>query len=245
MARMRLDKLLAEAGFGSRTEVKELVRRKRVRLDGQVVRDPSMSVDSAKAEIYVDERQVRWQEFYYLLMNKPDGVISATEDDYHETVLDLIPAEYKHADVFPVGRLDRDSEGLLILTNDGQLAHRLLSPKRHVPKVYYVIVNGQVTTEDVTKFRQGIQLEDFTAQPADLKILESAQQQSKAEVTIHEGKFHQVKRMFAAVGKQVTHLKRIKMGPLELDPTLMPGDVRELTPQEVEALKTYQPGQED
>lgn len=234
---MRLDKLLANMGYGSRKEVKLLLKEKAVTVDGVVVKDAAMKVDPDKQEVSVYGERVQYVEFIYLMMNKPPGVISATEDRYDETVIDLLDPLAQHFEPFPVGRLDKDTEGLLLITNDGVLAHNLLSPKKHVPKTYYADIEGEVTQADVEAMRAGVELDDgYVTKPGELVILESGPM-SKIELTIQEGKFHQVKRMFEAVGKKVVYLKRLSMGTLHLDESLELGDYRELTAVELAALK--------
>ncbi|OCX60339.1 16S rRNA pseudouridine(516) synthase [Lysinibacillus sp. AR18-8] len=234
---MRLDKLLANMGYGSRKEVKQLLKQKAVTVDGDYVKDAALHVDPEKQIVSVFGERVVYTEFVYFIMNKPPGVISATEDLRDETVIDLLEPLHQHFQPFPVGRLDKDTEGLLLLTNDGQLAHNLLSPKKHVPKVYYAQIEGVVTEEDAEKFANGVELDDgYVTKPGKLVILKSAQQ-SEIELTIQEGKFHQVKRMFEAVGKRVTYLKRISMGSLKLDENLALGEYRELTAKELNGLQ--------
>lgn len=224
-------------GFGSRKEVKILLKSKAVEVNGEMVRDPKVHVKAETDEVTVDGERVEYTEFIYLLMNKPPGVISATEDKYDETVIDLLKEEDAHFEPFPVGRLDKDTEGFLLLTNDGKLAHELLSPKKHVDKTYYARIAGAVTEEDQEAFQRGVMLDDgYTTKPAKLSILESGSV-SEIELTITEGKFHQVKRMFESVGKEVTYLKRLSMGPLELDPAIELGQYRHLTEEELEKLK--------
>ncbi|TCP64841.1 pseudouridine synthase [Baia soyae] len=233
----RLDKILANSGFGTRKEIKKLCKQELVRVNGQTTKDPSTHVNPYQDEIFVGNERVFYSEWVYLLMNKPAGVISATEDHQHETVIDLIDEKYRRFDPFPVGRLDKDTEGFLLLTNDGKLAHHLLSPKKHVAKTYYAEIDGVVTEEDIEAFSKGVTLEDgYQTLPGKLVILTSGML-SEIELTITEGKFHQVKRMFEAVGKKVTYLKRISMGPLELDPSLDLGEYRELTQEEVTLLQ--------
>jgi len=234
---MRLDKLLANSGYGTRKEVKKLLKTGVVKVDGKVVKDAKVHVEPEEQEVMVLDDVVEYREFIYLMMHKPPGFLSATEDHRQETVVDILQEEDKIFEPFPVGRLDKDTEGFLLLTNDGQLAHQLLSPKKHVPKTYYAKIDGEVTEEDKAAFREGVTLDDgYETLPAELKIL-SAGPQSEIEITIVEGKFHQVKRMFQAVGKTVTYLKRLSMGPLELDPDLELGEYRELTDDELELLK--------
>lgn len=234
---MRLDKLLANMGYGSRKEVKQLLKQKAVTVDGASVKDAAMHVDPEQQNVSVYGERVVYTEFVYFMMNKPPGVISATEDLRDETVIDLLEPLDQHFQPFPVGRLDKDTEGLLVLTNDGILAHKLLSPKKHVPKVYYAHIEGVVTEEDVEKFAEGVELDDgYMTKPGKLVILKSASQ-SEIELTIQEGKFHQVKRMFESVGKRVTYLKRISMGNLKLDDHLALGEYRELTAEELNCLQ--------
>lgn len=232
---MRLDKLAANTGFGTRTEIKKFIRRGLITVNGEKAGSGSMQVNPEKDIIFVNGVQVHYQEFAYLMLNKPQDYISATEDSLNKTVLDLIDPIYRHMNLFPMGRLDKDTEGLLILTNDGQLAHRVLSPKKHVDKTYYVEVEGFLDNADVEKFNTGLDLGDFTSMPAKLKIIESGNN-SVAEVIIKEGKYHQVKRMFEAVGKKVIFLKRIKMGNLELDKNLELGEYREISDEEIEKM---------
>lgn len=237
MARMRLDKLLAHTGWGSRKEVKKMVKEGRVAVNGVPAADGGLSVDPEKDTVTVDGQAVSYRRYVYLMMNKPKGVITATHDPSLPTVIDLLDPADADRSIFPVGRLDRNTEGLLLLTNDGTLAHRLLSPKRHVAKTYAVRVRGQVTEEDVARFAEGMVLEDGSRTlPAILKILQAGGF-SDVEVTLYEGKFHQIKRMFGVLGKQVVALKRLSMGPLELDPALPPGAYRPLTEDEVRRLR--------
>ncbi|MFC7686769.1 pseudouridine synthase [Ureibacillus sp. GCM10028918] len=234
---MRLDKLLANMGYGTRKEVKQLLKQKGVTVDGGVVKDASMHVNPDIQEVSVFGERVEYTEFIYLMMNKPPGVISATEDHIDKTVIDLLDPLAQHFKPFPVGRLDKDTEGLLLITNDGQLAHNLLSPKKHVPKTYYAKINGEVTESDIEAFKQGVELDDgYVTKPGELVILRSGPS-SEIELTIQEGKFHQVKRMFESVEKTVTYLKRLSMGSLKLDEQLNLGDYRELTEEELNTLK--------
>ncbi|WP_139492629.1 pseudouridine synthase [Brevibacillus dissolubilis] len=236
MKRERLDKVLANMGKGTRKEVKALVKARLVTVDGKLATDPGMHVIPEQQEIIVDGEPLDFKRFIYIMMNKPQGVISATEDNMHETVVDLLPEEWFHYKVFPVGRLDIDTEGLLLLTNDGHLSHSLLSPKKKVDKEYFARIEGRVTQEHIDQFAKGVELEDFTTLPARLEIL-SQGETSEIRVTIMEGKFHQVKRMFAAFGLKVVYLQRLRMGSLHLDESLELGDYRELTEQELDALR--------
>jgi len=237
---LRIDKMLANLGYGSRKEVKQLLKSGAVKVDDVVVKDPKQHVDTNKQSVTLNGEVIEYKEFIYLMMNKPQGVLSATEDSAQETVIDLLELEDQVYEPFPVGRLDKDTEGLLLITNDGQLAHRLLSPKKHVPKTYFAVIDSEVTDEDVKAFAEGVTLDDgYETKPGELKILKSGIR-SDIELTITEGKFHQVKRMFEAVGKKVVYLKRISMGPLPLDETLELGEYRELTDDEIEMLRNYQ-----
>ena len=225
---MRLDKYLADMGTGTRSEIKKQIKSGNVTVSGEVI-----------------------EEYVYYMLNKPAGVISASEDPHEETVVDLID-ERKRRDLFPAGRLDRDTEGLMLITNNGDLAHRILSPKHHVDKTYYAVIMGDVTEDDVRAFAGGLVLSDgLECMPADLEILsrvtddlyaaienESLENSVMTEVniTIREGKFHQIKRMFSSIGCEVMYLKRLSMGPLELDETLLPGEYRRLTEEEVDSL---------
>ncbi len=232
----RLDRILSNAGFGSRSEVKKTVKDGLVKVDGVVVKDPGARVDPAVSEIRVRDEKLNYREFVYIMMNKPRGVISATWDKRHRTVVDLLPENYRSLGLSPVGRLDKDAEGLMLLTNNGGLAHNLLSPKKRVPKRYFVRVKGLITGEDVKRFREGLTLDDgYFTLPASLEIIKAGED-SEAEVVVFEGKFHQIKRMFKAAGKEVTYLKRLEMGPLRLDENLKPGEWRELDREDLECL---------
>lgn len=234
---VRLDKYLSDRSLGTRSEIKSWIRKGRVRVNLAVCKRPEEKIDAGTDEITFDGQRIIYEEYVYLMLNKPAGVVSATTDNRDKTVLDIVEAE-RRKDLFPVGRLDKDTEGLLLLTNDGALAHRLLSPRKEVDKVYYAKVNGKVTDADREAFLSGISIgEDKPCLPAKLDILLS-DAVSEINLTIQEGKFHQVKRMFEAVGKEVIYLKRISMGGLALDPLLSPGDYRRLTNDEVEYLKS-------
>ena len=234
----RLDKILANTGRWSRKEARLLIRGGRVQVDGRTVRAPEEKYDPAAA-FTVDGAPVSGGRAVYLMLHKPAGVLSATEDPRQATVLDLLPEHLRRVGLFPVGRLDRDTEGLLLLTNDGPLAHRLLSPRRHVDKTYFVRAGGPFTPADQAAFAAGMVLEDgLKCLPARLELLE---RRTEALVTLQEGKFHQIKRMTAACGKQVVYLKRLTMGPLRLDPALPPGGWRPLSQIELQALQTLGP----
>ncbi len=242
--KVRLDKLLAHSGFGTRSEIKKAVKQGLVTVEGKVVKDSGLLVDSANTAIEFDGMPVCYREFIYLMLNKPAGVISATEDLRDRTVIDLLKSEDQLLKPFPVGRLDKDTVGLLLLTNDGQLAHELLSPRKHVAKTYEATVLGTVGVEDQSAFKQGVQLEDgYVTLPAELEVSKHWEEEqgncSAIRLTITEGKFHQVKRMFEAVGKKVVYLKRVTMGPLKLDEQLAEGSYRELFEDEISLLKAH------
>ncbi|MCX7708645.1 MAG: rRNA pseudouridine synthase [Clostridia bacterium] len=233
----RLDKILGNFGYGTRKEIKLAVKNGMIKVDGVVVKDSSMHVDPENSTIEIDGEILNYREFIYVMMNKPQGVVSATFDPRKKTVVDILPEEYKCFEPFPVGRLDIDTEGLLLMTNDGQLAHELLSPKKHVPKKYYALIEGNVDEADIRSFKEGVVLDDgYKTLPASLTILKTGDR-SEIEIVITEGKFHQVKRMFKAVGKEVEYLKRVEMGSLKLDEGLELGQCRELTEEELHQLK--------
>ncbi|MBQ8803994.1 MAG: rRNA pseudouridine synthase [Tyzzerella sp.] len=232
---MRLDKYLADMGIGTRTEVKKLIRQGKIAVDGAVIKSPEAKIDTEKNLVTLGGKPVSYETFEYYMLNKPAGVVSATTDAKDKTVIDLIETR-KRKDLFPVGRLDKDTEGLLLITNDGELAHRLLAPKKHVDKGYYAKVEGVVTEEDQKAFAEGVSLGGGEmARPAELEIIVS-DEISEIRLTIQEGKFHQVKRMFESVGKKVIYLKRLSMGTLVLDETLALGEYRKLTEEELKAL---------
>lgn len=236
---LRLDKFLAQMNIGTRSEVKQHIKKGLVKVNGTIIKATEQKINPDCDDVMFKDQLVKYKSYVYYMLNKPAGVVSATEDRHDKTVLDLIP-DKERKDIFPVGRLDKDTEGLLLLTNDGALAHQLLSPKWHVAKVYYARVHGIVTEEDVRSFKEGLVIDDhFTALPANLKILNVDQVQmfSEVEVEIFEGKFHQIKRMFEAVNKKVVYLKRLSMGSLKLDEKLRIGQYRELTEQEIEILR--------
>nr|WP_242985379.1 pseudouridine synthase [Vallitalea okinawensis] len=234
--KMRLDKFIASMGFGSRKEVKNNIRKGLVTVNDNLIKDPGFGVIRGKDRVTLKNQPITYEDYQYFMLHKPAGVISATEDPKHKTVLDLLTSKHRK-DLFPVGRLDIDTEGLLIITNDGELAHNLLSPKKHVEKIYYARIQGVVTEEDVEAFKNGVNIDDdYTTMPADLKILKS-DQVSKVEIIIKEGKFHQIKKMFEARDKKVIYLKRMAMGRLQLDPELKLGEYRVLKVEEIELLK--------
>lgn len=233
---LRLDKFLCDMGAGTRSQVKEAIRRGRVCVNGAPAKKAEEKITSSDT-VTLDGRQISYTAMEYYMLYKPAGVLSASRDKKAATVLDLIE-DKKRRDLFPVGRLDKDTEGLLLITNDGDLAHRLLSPRRHVAKVYFVRVDGPITGEIIRQFEAGIVVdEELTALPASVKLLSSGTDCSEAELTVYEGKFHQVKRMFEAVGLQVTYLKRLSMGSLILDESLGRGGFRPLTQGELSQLR--------
>ncbi|MCU6707629.1 rRNA pseudouridine synthase [Paenibacillus sp. J5C_2022] len=240
--RLRLDKLLANMGFGTRSEIKRAVKLGKVTVDGNVARESGQIIEPERHVVQYEGESVVYRDVIYMMMNKPSGVISATEDTRDKTVVDLLKPEDSLLKPFPVGRLDKDTVGLLLLTNDGALAHELLSPKKHVDKTYEALVLGKVGESDIEAFAMGVTLDDgYMTMPGKLVIEEHSDRQGEPcsfiRLTIREGKFHQVKRMFEAVGKRVLTLKRISMGPLRLDDALEEGQYRELTPEEVSLLK--------
>lgn len=238
---LRLDKYLADMGAGTRQEVKKYIRQGRVSVEGKVIRKPEYKVDESSQRVVFDKREVGYDRYEYYMLNKPAGVVSATEDKNAPTVLDLIETK-KRKDLFPVGRLDKDTEGLLLITNDGELSHRLLSPRRHVDKCYYAKVRGIVDEEDIELFRKGVDIgeegcEEWTM-PGVLEVISTDESTRTSEIylTIQEGKYHQVKRMFRSRGKEVLYLKRLRMGSLRLDKTLAAGEYRKLTDEELKSL---------
>lgn len=239
MARIRADKYLADMGVGTRSEVKGYIKSGRVTVNDTVIIAADVKIDTDTDTVCFDGTPVSYAEYEYFMLNKPAGVVSATEDARDTTVLDLITAKNRR-DLFPVGRLDKDTQGLLLITNDGELAHELLSPKKHVDKLYYAHIDGVVTQKHVDAFQDGLFVDEtFRALPAHLTILnvDETTCQSEIELTIREGKFHQVKRMFEACDMHVTFLKRLRMGALVLDTALKPGEYRELTKDEIGMLK--------
>ncbi len=232
---MRLDKFLCDNNIGTRSQVKEYIKKGQVAINGQIVKKPETKVNEDTDIVICQGKEIHYQKYVYYMLNKPEGVVSATNDNTAPTVVSLLTVP-EQKELFPVGRLDKDTEGLLLITNDGELAHRLLSPKKHVDKVYYAKVQGKVDESDVKAFADGVDIGDDTpAKSADLRILKSGEE-SEIELTITEGRFHQVKRMFHAVGKEVIYLKRLSMGSLALDKTLTKGEYRSLTEEEIKKL---------
>lgn len=233
---IRLDKYLVEMGIGTRSQIKDAAKKGRIQVDGIVEKKTDRKIDPAKESVAFDGKTISYVKYEYYMLNKPQGVVSATEDNLHRTVIDLID-DRQRQDLFPVGRLDLDTEGLLLITNDGDLAHRLLSPKHHVDKQYYAHVTGCLPEDAVLQFEQGIELKDGTPTlPAHLKIVSSDEEKTEILLTIQEGKFHQVKRMFEALDCKVVYLKRLSMGCLKLDEQLQTGQYRPLTADEIEDL---------
>ena len=236
----RLDKIISNLGYGSRKDVKSFAKKGLIEVDGVVVKDNGMLVDPESSIIKVNGEEILYRKYIYLMMNKPDGVISATHDNRDETVVDLLELDHQVFDPFPVGRLDKDTVGLLLLTNDGELNHRLISPKYHVDKIYYAVIDKKVDESDIEAFKKGITLDDgYKCLEAKLEIISATEKGSEVRVTIQEGKYHQVKRMFEAVGKKVIYLKREEFGGLILDPELEEGEYRELTDDELALLRSY------
>ncbi|MFQ9515395.1 MAG: pseudouridine synthase [Eubacterium sp.] len=232
---MRLDKYLTNLAIGSRSQVKVLIKRGHIKVNGQKVLKPEYHINEEADKIEMDDASLEYSRFYYYMLNKPAGVVSAVTDKHCRTVLDIMDVVPRNG-LFPVGRLDKDTEGLLLITNDGQLAHDLLSPSKHVDKTYYVELNGSLTYNDIGLFKEGLDIgEKSKTKPAILEIVD-LDRKDKAYITITEGKYHQVKRMFAAIGLKVTYLKRISMGTLKLDESLCAGEYRKLTESEIEQL---------
>lgn len=233
MAVFRLDKFLTSSGLGTRSEVKTLIKHGKITLNGEIIKKSDQKIDTDVDLVCFAGKKITYISHLYLMLNKPKGVVSATEDNISATVIDLIK-EGKHLNLFPVGRLDKDTEGLLLITNDGDLAHNLLSPKKHINKKYYAELDSMVTLEIIKVLEEGVDLEEFVTMPSKI---ETTNDPRKLYITIQEGKFHQVKRMFKAVGVEVTYLKRMSMGSLVLDKSLAPGKYRELTKEELNKLK--------
>ncbi|KAA9308489.1 rRNA pseudouridine synthase [Staphylococcus epidermidis] len=229
---MRLDKFLANMGVGTRSEVKQLLKKESVKVNQNIVKLPKLHVNPNSDEIMVNDEVVSYIDKVYIMLNKPKGYISATEDELHPTIIDLIP-EYAHLNIFPVGRLDKDTEGLLLVTNDGQFNHEVMNPNKHVSKTYEVYSKHPITQFDIDKFKSGIELSDGKLKPAILKKVDDY----VSHVTIYEGKYHQVKRMFHSIENEVLELKRIKIAQLELDHNLDLGSYRLLTQIDFDNLK--------
>ena len=232
----RIDKIIASQGQYSRSEVKKLVKSGRVTLDGRVLKSSDEKADPNVNIIAIDGKAVNYKKHIYIMLNKPQGVVSATDDRDHTTVIDLVPKELRRDGLFPAGRLDADTVGFVLITDDGDFAHEILSPKNHIMKTYHAVLQRDLTQEDIDSFKNGIELKDGTlCLEAEVTALDSPQ--PMAQVKICEGKYHQVKRMFAALGNKVLYLKRVKMGGLPLDDTLEEGQCREITAEELELIK--------
>lgn len=233
---IRLDKYLADMGVGTRSQVKQFIKKGQIQVNGEIQKRPETKLDITKDKVSFQGEEISYQEYVYYILHKPAGYVSAVKDNLYPTVLSLIDNPHGFQ-LFPVGRLDLDTEGLLLITNDGTLAHELLSPKKHVEKTYYARIDGKITEEDQRRFAAGLDIGDEKdTLPAKLEILKSGEE-SEITVTITEGRYHQIKRMFEAVGKKVTYLKRLQMGSLKLEETLEPGTYRALTEEEIRLLK--------
>lgn len=232
---MRLDKYLSDMNVAPRSVLKQMIRKNQVLVNSVPVKKPETKVEPGKDEITVDGEAIPYYELEYWLLHKPAGVVTATRDNREKTVMDLLP-KIRRSDLSPVGRLDKDTEGLLLITNDGVLGHRLLSPKKHVDKCYYAVIDGKVTEETVEHFLQGVDIGDETLTAPAILVIEESGESSRIRITITEGRFHQIKRMFEAVGMTVTYLKRLSMGPLTLDEELGLGECRHLTEEEIKKL---------
>lgn len=228
----RIDKIIASQGVYSRSEVKKLIQQKKIKVNGEIITSPNIKIDTANAKILIDNEALTIKEHIYLMLNKPEGYVSATRDGKDKTVLDLVPDEYKSREVFPAGRLDKNTTGLMIITDDGQMAHNILAPKKHISKKYEVTIDIPVTEEMRNGFKDGVELIDGKCKSSDMVITG----QYTAEVILTEGRYHQIKRMFGCYGAKVTKLHRTQMGKLELPKDLAPGKTRELTPEELEKL---------
>ena len=232
----RIDKIIASQGQYSRSEVKKLVKDGRVTLDGKVIKSSDVKADPDKNDIAIDGKSIGYKKHLYIMLNKPQGVVSATEDTDHTTVIDLVPKELKRDGLFPAGRLDGDTVGFVLITDDGDFAHKILSPKNHIMKTYHATLQRPVTNDDIAAFKKGIELKDGTlCLEAEVRPIDS--DEPMAEIKICEGKYHQVKRMFAALGNKVVFLKRVKMGELALDENLKEGQCRELTDEEIQLIQ--------
>ena len=231
----RIDKIISSQGQYSRSEVKKLIKGGRITLNGRVLKSSDEKADPDSCVIAIDGKPLGYKKHIYIMLNKPQGIVSATDDRDHKTVIDLVPKELKRAGLFPAGRLDGDTVGFVLITDDGDFAHRILSPKNHIMKTYHATLQRPVTQADIDAFRNGIELKDGTlCLEAQVKPLDS--DEPMAEIKICEGKYHQVKRMFAALGNKVVYLKRVKMGELCLDESLEEGQCREITAEELELI---------
>lgn len=237
---MRLDKILSDMGIGSRSDIKKYIKSKRICIDGEYILKSDIKIDPYKSEMFFDGKKLEYQKNIYLMLNKPKNVISATQDNNDKTVIDLLDEKYKKMNLFPVGRLDKDTLGLLLITNDGKFAHNTLSPKKHVQKKYTVIVNNYVNDSDIIKFENGIVLSDgYKCKSAKINIIEQDSNMSKLNIEISEGKYHQIKRMFESIGKNVVYLKRIEFAGICLDENLKEGQYRQLNENEMKIINKY------
>lgn len=240
MKDIRLDKFLANSGIGTRSEVKNYIRYRRVWVNGEPVLKGELKINPEKDIVTFDKRVVSYEKFCYLMLNKPKGYISATQDESEETVLSLIPKEYEKFNLFPVGRLDKDTVGLLILSNDGVFAHNTLSPKKHIEKKYFAHINGEITDYHIKEFEKGVIIDNgYKCLSSKLEIVYSAENLSKVYITIKEGKYHQIKRMFKAFGRKVVYLKRLSFGEILLDENLAEGEFRHLNQKEMQLIQKY------
>lgn len=241
---MRLDKLLAHTGYGTRKQVRQLIRSKQVRVDGEVVTKHGFHVDLEENNVTVLGEEVHYVKYVYLMLNKPEDYITATYDDFELTVIDLVPLQYSHFSLAPVGRLDKDTEGFVLLTNDGKLNHLLTSPKSNIWKTYEATISGEVTERHVEQFKNGVTLDDgYKTKEAHLDRIETVDGQSRIRLSITEGKFHQVKRMFQAIGMEVLYLKRTHIGQLALDERLELGEIRHLNNEEMQWIDFIKEGE--
>lgn len=237
---VRLDKFLANSGVGSRSQVKNYIKFRRVWVDGSPVLNSDFKIDPKKNVVTFDKRVVSFEKFCYLMLNKPKNVVCSTCDPCSKTVIDLLPSDYSHFNLFPVGRLDKDTVGLVILSNDGSFAHNTLSPKKHIKKSYLAHINGEISDFHICQFKKGVTIDGgYTCLPANLEILYSSTNFSKVKVTINEGKFHQIKRMFNVFDKKVIFLQRLSFGDIFLDTSLAEGDFRHLNDLEMSSIKKY------
>lgn len=230
---MRLDRYISNCGIAARSDAKKLIKSGRITVDGIVVKAVDTKVNEGETDIRLDGEPVLYRKYVYLMLNKPKGYVSATEDKHYKTVMDFVPEEYRHYNVSPVGRLDIDTEGLLILSNDGAFTHNVITPKKNIYKRYYAELDKAAQKSDIETFAKGMEFKDFTAKPA---VLEIGGDAKNVFIEIAEGKYHQVKRMCERVGKNVVYLKRVKIGGLSLDETLCLGKMRELTEAEVKSI---------
>ncbi|SNZ07804.1 16S rRNA pseudouridine516 synthase [Persephonella hydrogeniphila] len=238
MKKIRLDKFLSDLGFGSRKEVKKLIKQKRVQVNDRTVNNPSFTIDIQKDSVYLDGELLQYNEHHYYMFNKPSGYITAKEDKTHPVVMEFFEDNPFYRKLFPVGRLDIDTEGLLLITDDGQLSHRIAHPKWEVEKEYYAVVKGDISSEKLDRYeKEGIKFKNFTTKPFKIKVLSSSPEKSEILITVKEGKHHIVKKIMEKIGYPVLYLKRIRIGNLKLDESLEPGEYRELTEEELKNLK--------